>query len=71
MPPGRSPSRPCLADRPELGRPAIDLPKTLPVHHHTLGDSPMDPKHLGDMLKAKLRPEGLIYSLQWASEVAS
>ena len=50
---GRSPTRPCQAGRPDLGRPAWTRPaglappqmtSTLP---HSLGDSPMDPQTLG------------------------
>ena len=59
-PPGRSPTRPCQAGRPDLGQPAWHLPKTLATHHHSLGDSPMDPQTLGGKPRVKVRPKGLI-----------
>ena len=52
-PPGRSPTRPCQAGRPDLGRPAWNLPKILATHHHSLGDSPMDPQTLGRQAKSE------------------
>ena len=59
-PPGRSPTRPCQAGRPNLGRPAWHLPETLSTHHHSLGDSPMDPQTPGGKTRVKVRPKGLI-----------
>ena len=60
MPPGKSPMRPCMAGRPDIGRPAWHLLKTLATHHHSLEDSQIDPKHLEEKPKVKLRPKGLI-----------
>ena len=59
-PPEKLPTRPCQAGRPDLGRPAWHLPKTLATHHLSLGDSPMDPQTLGGKPEVKLRPKGLI-----------
>ena len=59
-PPGKSPTRPCQAGRPDLGRPACHLHKWSSTLPHSLGDSPMDPKTLGGKPKMKVRPKGLI-----------
>ena len=66
MPPGRSPTRPCQASWPDLGRPAWTRPANLAppqmtLHvSHSFGDSPMDPQTLGAKPKVKVRPKGLI-----------
>ena len=59
-PPGRSPTRPCQAGRLDLGWPDWHLPKTLAAHHHSLGDSLMDPQTPGGKPRVKVRPKGLI-----------
>ena len=56
-PPGKSPTRPCQAGRPDLGRPAWNLPKTLATHHHILGDSLMDPQTLGRQARNERKTE--------------
>ena len=71
MSPGKSPTRPCLAGRHDIGRSAWHLPITLATHHHSLGDSPMDPQTLGNQARSESKTERPHMSLQWALEVAT
>ena len=71
MPTGKSPTRPYRAGWPDLGRPDWHLPKSLPTHHHSLGDSPMDPQTLGRQARSESKTERPHMSLRWAPEVAT